>query len=457
MRDATLARTIVARFAPVALVLVLCSCATVSPPKGHAVLDTARLDQNPMAYVQTLTADQPLIDPDRQGRLAEELARDFFRPWKQKASGYRAGDIFWGFSVYGKRQLFGENTRKRDQEWLEGLKKLALMEEYPNAGFPAISVANTSLRVLPTDKPAFYDFSKAGEGFPFDYMQNSALWAGTPVFVSHISADKAWFLCESRFAAGWVPARDLALVDNEFMDRYRNGDYLALVRDDVSVIDRDGLFRFRGRLGMLLPRAENDGEDGAVRVLLPVADNRGRAKIAVASLDSRFLTALPLPITPRNMAGLAGQLMGEAYGWGGMFGNRDCSATVMDIFTPVGLALPRNSGQQAAVGKFIKLKELKPNQKEEYIAANAIPWLTLVRKPGHIMLYVGNTPDGKPLVLHNMWGLRTRDWLGREGRRVVGKTVITTLEPGLEFHRVRQAGGSLLKGVTGIAILAPPE
>ncbi len=448
-------RSVAVRLVPVVLVFGLCSCATVTPPNGHAVLDTALLDQNPTTYVPAATADQPLLEPGRQNLLAKGLTEALFRPWEQETSAYKSDDIFWGFTAYAKRELFGENTRKRDGQWLEGLRELALVKDYPNAGFPAISVANTSLRVLPTDKPAFYDFSKAGEGFPFDYMQNSALWAGTPVFVSHVSADRDWFLCESRFAAGWVPARDIALVDNGFMAQYRNGDYLALVRDDAPVVDAEGLFRFQGRLGMVLPR-DRESQD-PVRVLVPVADSHGKAGLVRAEVAPGAATPLPLPLTARNIAALSETLMGDAYGWGGMYGNRDCSATVMDIFIPFGLALPRNSGQQAAAGKFISLKDLESGQKEQYIAANGIPWLTLVRKPGHIMLYVGNAPDGRPLVLHNMWGLRTKDWRGREGRQVVGGTVITTLEPGMEQHLVRQAGGSLLEGVTGITFLAPPE
>ena len=57
-----------------------------------------------------------------------------------------------------------------------------------------------------------YDPAKAGEGFPFDYFQNSALWPGTPLLITHASRDGAWLFAEAGMVAGWVPAQDVAFV-----------------------------------------------------------------------------------------------------------------------------------------------------------------------------------------------------------------------------------------------------
>ena len=38
----------------------------------------------------------------------------------------------------------------------------------------------------------FYDPTQLGEGFPFDYNQNSAIKINTPIMVSHLSKDRAW-------------------------------------------------------------------------------------------------------------------------------------------------------------------------------------------------------------------------------------------------------------------------
>jgi hypothetical protein len=49
--------------------------------------------------------------------------------------------------------------------------------------------------------------------------------------------------------------------------------------------------------------------------------------------------------------------------------------------------------------------------------------------PGHIMLYVGEF-SGRPVVYHNIWGLRTLEDDGGEGRLVLGRAVITSLRAG---------------------------
>lgn len=48
--------------------------------------------------------------------------------------------------------------------------------------------------------------------------------------------------------------------------------------------------------------------------------------------------------------------------------------------------------------------------------------------PGHIMLYVG-AYRGRALALHNLWGIKTED-RGREGRHIIGRCVISTLDVG---------------------------
>ena len=47
------------------------------------------------------------------------------------------------------------------------------------------------------------------------------------------------------------------------------------------------------------------------------------------------------------------------------------------------------------------------------------------------MLYLG-TYDDNIMILHNMWGIKTVDDNEEEGRVIVGKVVISTLEIGSE-------------------------
>jgi hypothetical protein len=160
----------------------------------------------------------------------------------------------------------------------------------------------------------------------------------------------------------------------------------------------------------------------------------------------------PLALTPRNLAALGNRLLGQPYGWGGVFGYRDCSATLQDLFRPFGIYLPRNSAWQARSGRMIPLAELAVGEREAAIRRLGVPWLTLVWMKGHIMLYVG-TWQGKVAVLHTLWGLKTRSWAGRVGRRLIGRTIVSGLRIGCELDDLARPEGELRFGVRGMTVL----
>ena len=128
---------------------------------------------------------------------------------------------------------------------------------------------------------------------------------------------------------------------------------------------------------------------------------------------------------------------------GGLYEERDCSSTLRDFYAPFGIWLPRNSSQQAKIGKIISLESLSLQQKREKIKKEAVPFETLLYKKGHILLYLG-VYKGKITVLHNAWGIRTLD-KGKEGRRVLGKTIISSLELGKELKDYDEESGLLAK------------
>ena len=68
------------------------------------------------------------------------------------------------------------------------------------------------------------------------------------------------------------------------------------------------------------------------------------------------------------------------------------------------------------------------------------------------MLYIGNN-NGRAIVFHNTWGIKTKDINGKEGRKIIGGSVITTLEPGKELP---DSYGTILSKIEGFTILVPP-
>ncbi len=127
--------------------------------------------------------------------------------------------------------------------------------------------------------------------------------------------------------------------------------------------------------------------------------------------------------------------MRQPYGWGGMFGDRDCSALTRDLFTPFGIWLPRNSSAQARRGLVIPLAGLSKSEKQDAILTNGIPFLSLVGMKGHICLYVGKY-DGEAAIFHNVWGLRIVENGNDDARLVVGKAVVTSITPGMEIRNL---------------------
>ena len=437
-----------------ALLLVLltgCAGGPRSLPLGH--LPDLDRPQNAAAYTPTDLLDRPLYGP----ALAQTLWNDWLAarlsPWERDAPKYDAGKVSWGMEAFSQKTMFGINLLPKPEGWLDQLAANADMDGYPNLVRPAIATANTSMRVLPTAKPAFYDPAKAGEGFPFDMMQNTAVFAGTPLLASHVSRDKAWILCETDTVYGWLPAGDLAFTDQAFMESWRTAEHLTFIRENTPVTCIYGRFRFMGKVGMVLPRITVLGGNGsAMDALIPVRDEQGMAVLLTATLSAADVAAAPLPPTPRALAALADALMGRPYGWGGLYDERDCSALTQDLLAPLGLSLPRNSSQQASAGLAFPLEGLEPERKSQVVLEQGVPWLTLLYRPGHIMLYIG-AHDGEPVILHDMWGVKTLHG-DVEGRRVVGRVVITSLALERDVPDV-VPGSTLLERLTAMVVLVP--
>ena len=434
-------------------ILVLClvtlaACSTKSP--NQPILDLVNLPQDTGAY-HGLVPDAPLLSQQAQQKAYANFLSEHFAPWDRTTPKHTAKEVFWGLEVYTPKKIYGENTLLRDPAWMEHMREYSRVKQYPSMNRRAISVNNTSMRVLPTQQPAFYDFAKAGEGFPFDYMQNSLVLAGTPLYASHVSADRAWILVESRFAYGWVPVKDIAWVDDGFISIFKTGVYGAITSDDVPVTGANGSYQLTGHVGTILPILENGFGGNGYALIIPTRTQRGDAVPQLAFVPTPFVTQAPISTTPANFARVANSMLGRQYGWGGLYEDRDCSAATMDLMAAFGIYLPRNSSQQIKVGRLISVEGLSRLEKKQLITKSATPFLTLVRKSGHIMLYIGQK-DGQPIVFHSTWGLKTKKG-DTYGRKIIGSTVVTTLEPGLELPDLARPEGILLETVYAISTL----
>jgi cell wall-associated NlpC family hydrolase len=426
---------------------LLAGCAV----RPGGIADLERYPQDAAHYLAAGTAEALLVSPETQARLDAAYNERFFAPWQLTQASLSAEEAFWGVTSYGSRQGYAENLLPISRERWQALVASLQQESYPSLARPAITVRNTACRVFPTQRPFFLDPARAGEGFPFDYFQNSALWTGTPLLITHASRDGAWLFAEAGFVAGWLPAQDVAWADEALRAAYRTGRYAALLRDDVTLRDDAGAFLALTHLGAIFPVAAQD--ETGWQVLVPVRDANGAAVLKTVRLTPDAAAIKPLPLQPARIAALANRLLGQPYGWGGLFEDRDCSATLRDLFTPFGLWLPRNSAAQAkAGGTFHDLADLDPAEKRERLLLQGVPFYTLIWFKGHIGLYLGPDPQGgEPLLLHNLWGVRTIEANGKEGRAVIGRLVITTLRPGEERDDVED--GRFYRAILGMTVL----
>jgi len=437
------------------LTLFLVSCYLKSPDTFQEIKDVTDLPQDHASRLTAVPQDKVLLPRDVQTTMNENYDKIFFAVWHNPqpvhASPERVSFIFEKFAM---TPGYGENKKKHSAKWLKKLQQNAALEHFPNTLRPAITIRTTNLRMLPTQGPHFYKPGGDINGWPFDNLQISSVPANTPVLICHLSQDQSWALIETSFAFGWVPVEDFARVDDDFIKTWEGGRYAVVIRDKTPVFDASGTFGLRTSVGQMFPLV--NASPDTLEILIAAANEHNNAVIKHGFVSREITEIKPLPFTYANAIKIANELIDEPYGWGGLYGNRDCSAMTRDFFAPFGLWLPRHSEDQVKkTGTYISLQDLEPEAKEKIILEKGIPYLSLLWRRGHVMLYIG-AHNGRALIFHNVWGVRTIDADGHEGGKIIGKAAITTLYPGKELSDI-DTEGILIKHLAAMTILTPSK
>lgn len=448
-----------------ACVVLLSACAAprgVDRPGHIADLDT--IPQSAFAFVQPGSGEQRLLPVYAQLDAFNDFLDAHYAPWSADATPPLLEDLQTPLRRYGSMHFRGQNLLRHPPALAGRLQHIADLKQWPRHGqerVRALITQPTPLLGAPTTIPAFKDAALPGEGYPFDYNLRSLLRPGEPVRVWHTSSDGAFRYVSCRFASGWVAARHLARVDDELAEAWRRADYATFVDDDVLLHDAEsGEFVAWGRIGMVLPlvesakASEEAGSQGSDMpdthtLLLPVRDVQGTAQLVRVHANADRTAVAPLAFTPSYAARLLNGLLGRPYGWGGLGGERDCSAALMDYFAAFGVAVPRNSAAQSRAGERLDVSGVAPQDKPALLQQWGVAWRTIVHRPGHVMLYVGgqHTAEGvRPVVFHVPWGIVTGDG-DRQGRHIVGRAVLTTLTPGAELGHLHPQRGDWLQAI----------
>ena len=372
----------------------------------------------------------------------------YFRAWNFKKPDETLEDIKWPFRSYKVGSSYGENLQLLDEDFFKKMYENANFENYLSVNKKAITTKHLNIRAFPTSRPLLRDPSLAGEGFPFDYLQNSTIDSSKPVFISHFSKDKEWVYIFSSFTSGWVKSDDIAFMDDKYTKEWQKAKQIFLIKENMPIYSADGNFLFNSKIGMMLPLVKEQKD--YYRVLVISKYKNSQPLYVEANLSKDISHEGVLKLSGENLNHIIKEVSVSKYGWGGMFNQRDCSSTLRDIFAPFGVWLPRNSSQQAKVGEVISLDGLDDDEKEQMIKQKAIPFQTLLYKRGHIMLYVG-VYDNKPIVLHNVWGIKTKKD-GVYGRIIIGKTILSSLELG-KYQKDYDENSSILRKLKSMNIL----
>jgi hypothetical protein len=387
-----------------------------------------QVDQDPTHYVPAYEVVK--ISSKATMDLRDSFLEHYYSPWgdRQKIAAWSAETLSQArenFHWYLQHPGLDEGQRRIPQKVIQALFNNADLTEYPNVNKPAIVVQGAFVRALPTIEPSFGNMHVAGQGYPFDNLEESFIALGTPIFVLQKTHDGLWYLINTPSYAGWIPSQSVGFVSSHFILQWKQHAAVVALRDNIPLEMSKHRVLTQARMGVLYPMlAEMPAK---YRILIPFLNANGDAEMHALSIAKTFTKPFPWDYSAKNIAIAAAGLMGMHYGWGGLYQLRDCSATMQDLFAVFGVWLPRSSAQQARMGQLISLRNATAAQKLKIIEEKAIPFFTLIHFPGHIALYIGSKKN-RVYILQDVWGVHTTNLFGKTGRVVVGKTVITPLE-----------------------------
>lgn len=390
--------------------------------KKLEIQDLITVPQDVNFYLKDLEKNETIYDTQNRYK------HYYFRVWNSKIPPEDLKSIKWPFAAYCVGKSYGENFQLLKQSFFDEMLLNSNFESFSTINANAITTKECDIRSFPTIKPLLKNPLMAGEGFPFDYLQNSSVHANEPIFISHYSLDKEWAYIFSNFASGWIKTDQFAIIDDETSFALQEYEQASITKEDIPIYGEDGEFLFKSKIGMHFPLISEDEE--SYTVLTVSSYGNSKPLYFKSNISKKFATKNILNLTKDNLSAIVNEVSKTNYGWGGIYGQRDCSSMMRDLFSPFGIWLPRNSSQQSRIGKVISLKNLTDEEKIEVIRKNAVPFQTLFYKKGHIVLYVG-VYNNEIIVFHNAWGIKTKkDDI--EGRIVIGKPIFSTLKLGAD-------------------------
>src|SRR5579883_63480 len=325
---------------------------------------------------------------------------------------------------------YGENFRPYSKVWIDNIENNTNLSQFNSLSYNAanrgIAIDNLNARALPTDDVHLYSYKLAGQGYPFDNLQMSALWAGTPVYIVGETRDRNWMLVITPDYIAWVKSNGIARANSAFINTWTTTaktKLAAITKTQTSLVDEQGAFLLQAYVGSVFPVMSVGNH---IHLLVAAADSNHNAVLKHATVSHNEAVIIPLTATPHNFATMMSTLIGRPYGWGSLYFYNDCSAELKSLFTPFGIWLPRHSSDQVTVGKMVDMSGEPKEKRLSYLMENGQRFLTIVYIGGHVVMYIGNYPNPKDnssmaMTYQDIWGLSPNP---PNRRAVIGQSVL---------------------------------
>lgn len=407
-----------------------------SPDKDTPLLDAAAIAAHngrlrAAADPRSIVARVDLLDGGMKlprARLIEDLEK-----LRQAAEA--------GKRVMGDEKAPNEALLKRLRLAIDGLREVDELRGV---------LHTTPLRCYPTSAPVL----EAPQEWAFDLGQCTQLHFGEVVRVLGRTAKRQegelWYV-RGAYSSGWIAADALSPP----LPVAKAKTFLRPERFVVVKHDRAALW-LEPKGGPLLGVARTGAK-------FPLLETGAEGKLVVQAIGPRGITRAHIrrparvhvgyvPLTRAQLLRNAFELLHSPYGWGGMGAQRDCSRLMMDIFSPFGLELPRNSRQQARAGlRHVDVSTLSDAEKRRAIEAAGREAIVLLYLKGHIMLYLGREAD-RLYVLHLFSGYLVPCPQGGETMHRVNRTTVTHLELGRGSSR-----RAFIQRIQQLILIGPPK
>ncbi|GAA7847328.1 SH3 domain-containing C40 family peptidase [Helicobacter pylori] len=398
--------------------------------KKDFTLKDLSLPQEASSYLASPQNGSNNIDPQAlREKLKESYLKAWYSPWLDMKVKSNKKEVFWILKEMNKSTGYGEDLKPNAKAFNDELIKSMDIEHYPSVKIKAVVARDSDVRAVPTNKP----FYLSPKGYPFDRYQNSLIFQGTPVLITHFNTDKTYAHIQSSFVYGWIKVSDLAYMrdkDIELLTHLK--DYVMPIKDKIPLYTDYGGFYTNARVGelfALIPQSQTTPQKPPKKELKAygfLRDSKGYATLQSVILEEKDFFVFPKAFNSENTAYFIDTMLGQKYGWGGLLGNRDCSAFTRDSFANFGILLPRNSyAQSRYANNYVDLSPMKAKEKEDYILKNATPFGTLIYLKGHIMLYLG-AYNHQAIVAHSIWSVQTQKHFKTLSHKI-GGVVITSL------------------------------